>query len=108
MTRDNILNIFTKATKENFPVDKCTIVSGNDKNVYDSDKLYWIFWYDQRFHNELTISLATPYIWLDENKDKFYGWIAQSGNTPIDNLENSVNGLNWDDVVIAFSEYESE
>ena len=86
----DFVNQFTDAKKDNFPVNKCIVATGED-GVYECSDYYLCLLIDTRFKGEFEVKILRPYIWRNEDNSKNgFAWIDDDGNF-YDNYDNPIH-----------------
>lgn len=99
---------FQYSSAIHFPEEECIQQNERESNVYESVMQHLVVYVDDRFPKEKCITYARPYVCVEEDGNKTYGWIADNGLV-LGNVENScrmehefVIGFKWvsDDYIL--------
>ena len=92
---------FQYSSETRFPKEECISQNERERNVFESVMQYLVVYIDDRFPKEKCITYARPYVYVDEDGQRTYGWIADNGLV-LGNVENScrlehefVVGFKW-------------
>jgi hypothetical protein len=100
----DIYELFTKSTKENFPVEECTIQNKREENVYNSTTPYLCLVIDKDFKHDWYLTVLYPYICKESETTVTFGWLPEDRMNVYCNIENSTQL--WDEFVVGFQKYD--